>query len=90
MTGTSDHKNGQSMTKLRTQAAALVTMTPTDVSDMPAEEIERLLYELEIHREELQIQQQFPDGLLPRGVWGSERSEEGLTWTMGPVRLALS
>jgi tetratricopeptide (TPR) repeat protein len=34
--------------------------------------------------------QQFPDGLLPRGVWGSERSEEGLTWTMGPVRLALS
>ena len=35
-------------------------------------------------------QQQFPDGLPPRGVWGSEGSEEGLTWTMGLVRLALS
>ena len=34
--------------------------------------------------------QQFPDGLPPRGVWGSERSEEGLTRTMGLVRLALS
>jgi len=56
MTGTSDHKNGQSMTRLRTQAAARVTLTPTDVSAMPAEEIERLLYELEIHREELGIQ----------------------------------
>ena len=31
-------------------------MSPTDVSDMPAEEIERLLYELEIYREELLIQ----------------------------------
>jgi hypothetical protein len=34
--------------------------------------------------------QQFPDGLLPRGVWGSERGEEGFTRTMGLVRLALS
>jgi hypothetical protein len=34
--------------------------------------------------------QQFPDGLSPRGFWGSERSEEGFARTMGLVRLALS
>ena len=34
--------------------------------------------------------QQFPDGLPPRGVWGSEWSEEGFARTMGLVRLALS
>ena len=38
----------------------------------------------------LGLDQQFPDGLPPRGVWGSEGSEERLTWTMGLVRLALS
>jgi len=35
-------------------------------------------------------EQQFPDGLSPRGFWGSERSEEGFARTMGLVRLALS
>ncbi len=35
-------------------------------------------------------QQQFPDGLSPRGFWGSERSEEGFARTMGLVRLALN
>ena len=34
-------------------------------------------------------QQKFPDGLPPRGVWGSELGEEGFTQTMGLVRLAL-
>ena len=29
--------------------------------------------------------QQFPDGLSPRGFWGSERSEEGFARTMGLV-----
>lgn len=56
MTGPSDHKNGQSTTKLRKQAESRVSLSPADASNMPAEEIERLLYELEIHREELQIQ----------------------------------
>jgi len=39
---------------------------------------------------EVMKQQQFPDGLSPRGFWGSERSEEGFARTMGLVRLALS
>jgi len=38
----------------------------------------------------LMLDQQFPDGLSPRGFWGSERSEEGFARTMGLVRLALS
>ena len=38
----------------------------------------------------LPVRQQFPDGLPPCGVWGSEGSEEGFARTMGLVRLALS
>lgn len=50
------HPQGRPANDLRKQAESRVPKTPTDVSAMSAADIERLVYELEVHQEELEIQ----------------------------------